>query len=167
MSRIDRGVNAGHDLAHARMQRRIVEHQARRVVLEQQPCSVLGRELALLVGGKSLRVLVDGNAGGVAGQKISAIRHSMDRARIAQRVVVRIGIGIVVTGQPAQVESMRGGNGLCSVGKARRRAGCAGSLRRLIHDVFHVPLSAAEAESANPQSRHFVWQVYRPVWRAS
>ena len=43
---------AGDDAAHARVQRRIVEHQARGVVLEEQAVAVLGRELALLVGGE-------------------------------------------------------------------------------------------------------------------
>ena len=86
---------AGDDPAHARVQRRIVEHQARRVVLEQQSVAVLGRKLALLVGGESPGILVDGDAGGIARQKISAVRHPVHRARVAQRMIVGIGIGVV------------------------------------------------------------------------
>ena len=45
---------AGDDAAHARVQRRVVEHQAGGVVLVEQAVAVLRPELALLVGGEAL-----------------------------------------------------------------------------------------------------------------
>ena len=111
----------GDDPAHARVQRRIIEDEARRVVLVKQAGAVLGPVLALLVGGIGGRILVDGDAIGIAGEKIAAIGHSVHRRVLAQRVVGGVGIGVVVGRQPPQIEGQRQLPGSGSIGNAGRR----------------------------------------------
>ena len=55
--------------AHARMQRRIVEYETRRVVLEERRITVFGRELGFLVRAECLRIAVDGHDVVVAREK--------------------------------------------------------------------------------------------------
>ena len=78
-----------HDqLAHARVQRRVVEHQAGRVVLQQRRAgAVLGRELHLLVGAEGLRVAIHRHEVGIAREEVRAVGHALDR--LASRAAAR------------------------------------------------------------------------------
>jgi hypothetical protein len=73
--------------AHPRVQRRIVEHQARRVVLVEQRVAVLRLVFGLLVGAEQRRVLVDVLAVGIAasaGTLPSGRRLTGSRSRSAR-----------------------------------------------------------------------------------
>ena len=95
---------AGDQLAHARVQRRIVEDQARRVVLEERRGAVLGQELLALVGAEGRRVLVDGDDVGVAAQEHAAVGHALHRRVLAQGAVGRERVVVEGVGQALQVE---------------------------------------------------------------
>ena len=89
---------------HPCMQRRIVEYEARRVVLVRQRVAVLRLELALLVGAEQLRVLVDEGAVGVARQQVAAVGHQLDGITLAQRVIDRVRVGVEAGVEVPQVE---------------------------------------------------------------
>ncbi len=110
-----------HDqLAHARVQRRVVEDEAGGVVLVQRGAgAVLGPELDVLVGAEGGRVAVDRDQVRVPGQEPAAIRHGAHRLARAQGGVDRVRVGQEVRRQPAQVEA--GGDGLGALARHRRR----------------------------------------------
>ena len=86
---VARRQRAGDQAAHARVQRRIVEDQAGRVVLEQRRGAVLRQELLVLVGAEGRGVLVDGDDVGVAAEEDAAVGHALDRRVLAQGAVGR------------------------------------------------------------------------------
>ena len=75
---------AGDQPPHAGVRRRIVEHQAGGVMLEQQRVAVFRRELAFLVGGEQRGVLVDRDQIVVAGEEIAAVAQPLDRLRASR-----------------------------------------------------------------------------------
>jgi len=78
----------GQKLAHARVQRRVVEHQAGRVVaIERRADAELGAELGLLVGAHAGVAIADRDVG-VAREKDAAVRQALQRREAAQRMVV-------------------------------------------------------------------------------
>src|SRR6185312_10637130 len=86
---------------------RIVEDEARRVVLVEQGGSVFRRELLLLVGGKGARVLVGGDQIIVARQEIRAVRHPLDRIVLPQRAIGRVGVFVKFGRQLLEIEARR------------------------------------------------------------
>src|SRR5215204_3943825 len=86
---------------------RIVEDEARGVVLVEQGGTVLRRELLLLVRRKGLGVLVGRNQIVVAGQEIRAVRQPLDRLGLTQRAIGRVGVGIKLRRQLFEVEGGR------------------------------------------------------------
>jgi hypothetical protein len=94
----------GDQPAHARVQRRVVEDEARRVVLEQRRRAVLREELLVLVRAEGRRVLVDGDDVGVAAEEDAAVRQALDRRVLAQRAVGRVRVVVEAVGQTLQVE---------------------------------------------------------------
>ena len=82
---------AHHQPAHARVQRRIVEHEAGGVVLEQRRVAELRHELAPLVGAGA-RVAVQRGHVVVAREQQHAGRQLVHRRALAQRGVERVGV---------------------------------------------------------------------------
>jgi hypothetical protein len=93
--------------ADAGMGGRIVEDEARGVVLVEQGGTVLRRELLLLVRRKGLGVLVGRNQVVVAGQEMRAVRQPLDRLGLTQRAIGRVGVGIKLRRQLFEVEGGR------------------------------------------------------------
>jgi hypothetical protein len=92
--RLEAGLHLGDRLRRQRtddqaadpgVQRRVVEHQARRVVLVEQRVAVLRLVFGLLVGAEQRRVLVDVLAVGIPRQQDAAVRHAPDRLALPQR----------------------------------------------------------------------------------
>ena len=79
------------------------------MVLVERRVAVFRREFDFLVGAECFRVAIDGDDVVVAGEKPRAVVHSFHRAMIAQRVVIRIGIRVVVSGQTREIERLRSG----------------------------------------------------------
>ena len=92
---------------HPRMRRRIVEYEAGGVVLVQQRVAVFRREFASLVGGEKFCAFVDADQVVVAGQKIAAVRQTLDRRMLPQCTIGRVGIGIELRRQFFDVEIFR------------------------------------------------------------
>jgi hypothetical protein len=90
--------------AYPRVQRRVVEDQARRVMLEERRRTVLGQELLALVRAEGRAVLVDGDDVGVAAQEDAAVGHPLDRGVPAQGAIRRVRIVVEALGQALQVE---------------------------------------------------------------
>ena len=86
---------------------RIVEDEARGVVLVEQGGAVFRRELLLLVRREGLGVLVGRNQVVVAGQEIRAVRQPLDRLGLTQRAIGRVGVGIELRRQLFEVEGGR------------------------------------------------------------
>ena len=103
---------------HMGVQRRIVEHQARGVVLEQRRVAVFRKELDLLVRRIGLGVLVERLAIVVPGDEIAAVRHAMHRIMLAQGAIIGIRIVDEIGRQALQVESARGIRRLARIGKS-------------------------------------------------
>ena len=78
--------------AHARVQRRIVEDQARRVVFVERRVAELRLELHLLVGAEAHDVLIDALHVGVARKEETVVRQVADRLCFAQIAIGRIRI---------------------------------------------------------------------------
>ena len=91
----------------ARVQRRIVEDQARRVVLEERRRAVFGAELLFLVGAECFEVPIHRHDVFVAGQEPGAVRHVLDRLVVAQCAIIWVGIGVEVGRKPGQIEAGR------------------------------------------------------------
>ena len=94
--------------AHMGVQRRIVEHEAGGVVLEQRRVAVFRAELDLLVGGEHARVAIDRVAIAPARDQVGAVRHAMHRIVLAQRAVIGKRIVDEVRRQPLEIEIARG-----------------------------------------------------------
>ena len=106
------------ELAHARVQRRVVEHQAGRVMaIERRADAELGAELGLLVGAHAGVAVADRDVG-VAREEDAAVGQALQRREAAQRVIV--GERIVEEGglERRQVEAP--GEGLGLVRRAAR-----------------------------------------------
>ena len=93
--------------AHMGVQRRIVEHEAGGVMLEQRRIAVFRAELDLLVGGEHARIAVDRVAIAPARDQVGAVRHAMHRIVLAQRAVIRERIVDEVGRQALEVEIAR------------------------------------------------------------
>src|SRR4029077_15048746 len=131
----------------------------------EQAVAVLWLELALLVGGEALRILVDGHAIGIARQEIAAVRHAVHRGVLAQRAVYRIGVGIEGGRQAPEVEVADGRPRKVGIGEAGRgRAGdrCRG----------HLPFSRTKPQvagigaTANPPNWQSTVTIRKPPWRS-
>jgi len=83
---------------------RIVEDEAGRVVLIEQGLAIFRQELAFLVGGERLGILVGGDEVVIARQEIAAARHPLDRLVLPQCTIGRVGVDIELGRQPLQVE---------------------------------------------------------------
>ena len=104
---------AQHQAAHAGVQRRVVEHEARGVVLEQRGIAELGAELGLLVG-QRVRVAIDGHHVVVAREEHAAAVQFVHRVVLAQGGVVRIGVVEEGRRDARQLEFAREGAGIHS-----------------------------------------------------
>ena len=94
--------------AHMGVQRRIVEHEAGGVMLEQRRVAVFRAELDLLVGGEHARVAIDRVAVAPAREEIGAVRHAVHRIVLAQRAIIGKRIVDEVRRQALEVEVARG-----------------------------------------------------------
>ena len=104
-ARSARGVNGGREqLAHAGVDRRVVEDEARRVVLVEQAVAEIRLELELLVRAPGVGVAIDRDAVVVAGEEIRAVGHAMHRVVLAERAIGRIGVVEEFGAEPAQIE---------------------------------------------------------------
>ena len=104
------GERAHDQLAHARVQRRVVEHQAGGMVREQgRAHAILGAKLDLLVRTEHLRVAVDRHHIVVAREQPAAIGHATHRRVAAQCVVHRVGVVVERPRQGAQIQRLRNG----------------------------------------------------------
>ena len=92
---------------HPRMRRRVVEHEAGGVVLVQQRIAVFRRKFLFLVGREKLCAFVDADQIVVAGQKVAAIRQTLDRFALSQCTIGRIGVGVKLRRQLFDVEGFR------------------------------------------------------------
>jgi hypothetical protein len=87
------------------MERRVIEHQARGVVLvERRADAELGAELGFLVGAHHRIAVADRNVG-IARQEHAAVGQALERREAAQRVIV--GKGVVEEGafEARQIEA--------------------------------------------------------------
>ena len=79
-------------LAHPRVIRRVVEHQARGVMLVEQAVGKIRPEVEFLVRAPGRGIAVDRKTVVVARQEIRPVRHQVNGIELAQRAVCRIGI---------------------------------------------------------------------------
>lgn len=98
---------AHHDLAHARMQRRIVEDEAGGVVLVEGCLAELRQELDLLVGRERPGVAVDAVEIGIARQHHRAVGKTLDRCALQQRAIGGEGVVRKAGRQGVDVETLR------------------------------------------------------------
>ena len=120
---------AGDEPPDPGVQRRVVEDQARRVMLVERRRAVLGPELLLLVGAEALGVLVDRDEVVVARQEVGPVRTAVDRIPTAQRVIGRKGIVVERVGQLQRIEGrgdLRGAVGAKRRGAVRARVAVQG-----------------------------------------
>ena len=120
-------------LADAGVDRRIVEHEARGVVLVEQAVAEIRLELDFLVRAPGRGVAIDLDQIVVAGEEIRAVRHAVHRIVLAQRAVGRVGIVEKCAVEVRQIE--RGS--LC---------------RRRQHDGYASPLARACSSAITAQS---------------
>ncbi len=97
---------AGDQSPNPAVQRRVVEHQAGRVVLVERRVAVFRPELDALVGAEARRVLVDRLDVRMAGEEIGAVRHALHRRMAPQRRVDGIGIGVEIVSERPEVEGL-------------------------------------------------------------
>ncbi len=127
---VTRRQRAGDQPSHARVQRRVVEHEARRVVLVERRVAVLRPELLVLVGAEARRVLVDRDEVGVARQEHGAVGEALDRVVLAQRAIRRIRVVVERRVEALQVERGRDRRG---VRRRVRRCGVRSERRPMRH----------------------------------
>jgi hypothetical protein len=92
---------------HMGVQRQIVEDESRRVMLKQQGRAKFGRELDLLVRGKSPCILVDRLTVPIPRDEVDAVRHAVHRVVTAQHVIAGKRIIDEILGQMAQIAGSR------------------------------------------------------------
>ena len=112
----------------------------------EQAVAVLGRELALLVGGEGGRVLVDGDAVGVAGQEIAAVGQPVHRARArAARDRWDRDWRSRSAGSRRRSKACDGGQSFGGIGESRRRAQRTGFCIRALAGsrLVHLPARTA------------------------
>ena len=90
--------------AHPRVIGRIVEDEARRVMLVEQAVGKIRPEVEPLVRAPGVHVPVHRKAVVIAGEEAGPIGHAMDRVELAECPVGRIRVGEEFSAQPAQVE---------------------------------------------------------------
>ena len=90
--------------AHPRVIGRVVEDEARRVMLVEQAVGKIRPEVEPLVRAPGVHVAIDRKAIVVAGEEARAIGHAMDRVELAERAIGRIGVVEEFRTQPAQIE---------------------------------------------------------------
>ena len=98
---------AGENAPDARVQRRVVEDEARRVMLVERRRAVFGAELDGLVRAENLRVLVDALAVGVARDQDLPGIEAVDRIVLAQRRIVAVGVVVEAGRQALEAEAPR------------------------------------------------------------
>src|SRR3981081_4887704 len=76
------------------MRGRIVEDETGGVVLVEQRIAVFRRKLLLLVGAEGFCALVGADQIVIAGQKVGAVGHELDRLMLPQCTISRVGVGI-------------------------------------------------------------------------
>jgi hypothetical protein len=91
-------------LPDPRVVRRIVEHQARGVMLVEQAVGEVRPEVERLVGAPGLNLAIHREAIVIAREKIGAVRHPMNRVEPAQRLIGRIGVFEEFRIEPAHIE---------------------------------------------------------------
>ena len=91
-------------LAHPRVARRIVEHEAGRVVLVERRVAHRAPEIHGLVGSEQPRIPVDRVEIGMAGQEPGTARQRLQRRMAAERMEHRVGILVELPIQAADVE---------------------------------------------------------------
>ena len=111
---------AGEEAPDARVQRRVVEDEARRVMLVERRRAVFGAELDGLVRAEDLRVLVDALDVGVARDQDLPGIEAVDRIVLAQRRIIGVGVVVEAGRQALEAEAPRhrGGRSV-AVGLAR------------------------------------------------
>jgi len=116
---------------HARVQRRVVEHEAAGVVLVERRVAELGAEFLFLVRTR-LRVAVQGDRVLVARQEHAAAFQRVHRIVLAQRGVPRVGVVEEIRRHARQLEI----------------AHCGGGDRN--HSAIMPPCNASLAPTSNP-----------------
>lgn len=101
------GKRTGNQAAHAAVQRRVVEHHRRGVVLVQRAVPVFRQEFDRLVRGIGLYIAVDRRQIDVPGQEVLAVGHLLAWCERLQRSVCRVGIVYKFRSEARQVEVVR------------------------------------------------------------
>ncbi len=92
---------------HARMHRRIVEDQARRVMLEERRRAEFCAELLFLVRAEAFEVTIYARDVLVSREKPGAVGHVPDRLVVAECAIIRVRVGVEIRRKPGQVEARR------------------------------------------------------------